>query len=272
LLICNNSNALDIAVSNMLSGWQMNNLAPPASAEERAAFARRFDAPGFVDLLDRAYHPQKTPGWLSQRRVTGSRAAAILGLNPYQTAEDVFNDMVGAGVPFEGNWMTRHGEKYEPVARFNYMERTGFDVFELGLVPYAPDPRIGVSPDGIVGTAQPRGPGGKPTMLIIEIKSPAKRRPTAEVPLYVDPQCQLEMVVTGAQSLDAVQFWPEGHLHKQRTPIMHITPVDLDPDWEAINIPKLQAFADRVDEELLRIAGNGMGDEDMDEGGESPGG
>ena len=82
---------------------------------------------------------QRSKEWFEKRkgRVTGSRVGAILGLNPWQTREDVMRAMVreyhGAPSEFEGNVATEHGKAHEEEATLDFTLETGLDVEETGF-------------------------------------------------------------------------------------------------------------------------------------------
>ena len=57
--------------------------------------------------------------WLTARKlgVTGTDIAAVMGLNPHKSEDDVLLDKLGQGKPFFGNAATRAGQRLEsPVA------------------------------------------------------------------------------------------------------------------------------------------------------------
>lgn len=59
--------------------------------------------------------------WLAKRKmgITGSDIAAIMGLNPWKTREQVYLDKIGQGKPFTGNDATRAGQRLEhPISSF----------------------------------------------------------------------------------------------------------------------------------------------------------
>src|SRR5690606_12583446 len=89
-------------------------------------------------------------------RITGSRVAAILGANPYQSRDDVLREMVrqyhGAEPEFSGNDATRHGERHEPDALALYESENGCMTHGGGeLVIHPQHDFLAVTPDGLVG-------------------------------------------------------------------------------------------------------------------------
>ena len=101
---------------------------------------------------------QNTAEWHKARigRVTASRVGAILGHNPYQSADDTMREMVreyfGAPREFEGNAATEYGNKHEADAIVDYMALTGRIVEDCGFVPY--EDWAGFSPDGMIEGGQ----------------------------------------------------------------------------------------------------------------------
>lgn len=57
--------------------------------------------------------------------IGGSDVAAILGLDPYKTRLQVYEEKVGIAEPFTGNQHTRRGNRLEEVAAEEYMEKYG---------------------------------------------------------------------------------------------------------------------------------------------------
>ncbi len=153
---------------------------------------------------------QGTKEWFDQRkgRITGSVIGAVLGLNPWQTKQDVMRAMVrsyhGAPNEFTGNIATEHGKAFEPMATedlelfYNIkVEETGFHAYEDWL---------GASPDGLYGDD-----------TVIEIKCPYSKRdesgsdfkPLLEQMHYY-AQVQFEMFCTNRVRAVFYQWSPAG--------------------------------------------------------------
>tara|TARA_R110001599_G_scaffold173340_2_gene365154 strand:+ start:7389 stop:8270 length:882 start_codon:yes stop_codon:yes gene_type:complete len=98
---------------------------------------------------------QNTEAWHKQRkgRITASRVGAILGHNPYQSADDTMREMVrefhGCPREFEGNIATEWGNKHEEEAITDYMIETGNISVDHGFIAY--EDWAGCSPDGLIG-------------------------------------------------------------------------------------------------------------------------
>lgn len=184
---------------------------------------------------------QRTPEWFAQRklRVTGSRAGAILGLSPWQSADDVLRAMVrehhGAPSEFVDNPAVQHGRLHEKRALLAFMRESEHMVEECGFFEYGD--KFGASPDGLTDD------GG-----VLELKVPFSCRhgeefkTLSEQPHYY-AQVQMEMLATGRSHAYFAQYTasPE-HINIER--------VSFDQAWVEENMPKLEAFHGRVLSEL----------------------
>ena len=163
-------------------------------------------------------------------RITGSRCAAVLGVNPYAKREDVLREMVReyAGAPreFTGNDATRHGQEHEPDALAAYEAERGVMTYGGGEIVLHPlHDFLAVTPDGLVGHDG-----------LVECKAPYRGKYTtiAEVPYYV-PQVQLQLACTGRDWCDFV-VWRGGAISVDR--------VAVDQDWLPSVLPQLVEFMD----------------------------
>lgn len=171
--------------------------------------------------------PQRSAEWHAQRkmRITGSRIGAILGLSPWQKADDVLRAMVreyhGAESEFKGNIATEHGQHHETAAMLCFMRKTGLQVEQCGFFEYGD--RMGASPDGLTSD------GG-----VLELKVPyglrkgGEFKPLAEQPHYF-AQLQMEMLSTGRK---------HGYFAQYRAP--HGDPLDFDAVQESIHIERVE--------------------------------
>src|SRR4051812_2294200 len=57
--------------------------------------------------------------------IGASEVAAIMGLDRYKTALDIYNEKLGLVIGFEGNKHTERGNKLEAIAAEYYVEQTG---------------------------------------------------------------------------------------------------------------------------------------------------
>ena len=130
--------------------------------------------------------------------LTASNFGAAIGINPYQSRQKLWAEMVGDAEPFTGNEMTEYGTEHEPDAIFeyeswsgNFVERTGFWVNEEY-------PDLGCSPDGLVGKSG-----------LVEAKCPFKQIPHEEIPAYYMAQMQGQMLITKRVWCDFVSWSPD---------------------------------------------------------------
>lgn len=128
-----------------------------------------------------------------QDRLSGigsSDAGAVLGVNPYRTADDVLQDKLGKP-GFKGNEATHWGNVMEPILRKEYEKRTGHKVktrakaFRMRLWPY-----IIAHVDGIIKADDMPGDG------VLELK--CMRYPPKDMKKHYH-YCQLQhgLLVTG---------------------------------------------------------------------------
>ena len=194
---------------------------------------------------------QRSPEWHAQRklRLTGSRVGAILGLSPWQTADDVLRAMVreyhGAESEFTGNPATDWGNQHETRALLAFMRKTGLQVEQCGFFPYGD--RMGASPDGLTSD------GG-----VLELKAPfglrngGEFKPLADQPHYA-AQVQMEMLATGRKHAYFAQYRaPHGDplAHDYLPEAMEIERVEFDPAWIDSVLPELDLFYKRLLAEL----------------------
>jgi putative phage-type endonuclease len=160
---------------------------------------------------------QRSLGWEQKRAgmLTATDIPTILGVNPYQTSDELILRKLGKSPKFEGNIFTQWGNAFEDVAMFQVYKKlfdVSSEIIQVGLVDHTDIPFLGASPDFIL-------PQGK----IVEIKCPFKRRVSGVVPEHYYPQVQLQLEVC---NLDIADFF-ECEFHKQTT-------VDI-PGYEFIN-------------------------------------
>ena len=172
---------------------------------------------------------QRTDAWFAARvsRITGSRAGAILGLNPYQSRDDVMREMVreyfNAEKEFTGNVATEWGTEHEAEALAEFEAWTGEMVDEAGLIVHPEHDWLAASPDGLIGDAEG-----------LEIKCPysGNLKMIDEQPHYL-AQIQLCLAVTGRERWHYFAWTPNEQVHEI---------VKRDPSWLDDNLPAFQAF------------------------------
>lgn len=177
------------------------------------------------NLIERTYFEQRSQEWLNQRSlmITASDIAAVLGINPYESPEDVMYKKCGFK-RFSGNEYTSHGNLYEPVARDKYAALYNETVHEIGLVPHPDYPWLGGSPDGITESGK-----------LIEIKCPPKRKIDGKVPKYYLPQIQILLEILNLEECDFIDFRPSPEEFV-------VVNVKRDRQWFRDALPVLQKF------------------------------
>lgn len=98
--------------------------------------------------------PQGSDEWLQARKggIGGSDVGALLGVNPWRSALDVWRDKVGMDEGFAGNQRTEWGHRLEPVVRAHYADthpRTWVDEVP-GVLAHPDIPEARASLDGLV--------------------------------------------------------------------------------------------------------------------------
>ena len=139
---------------------------------------------------------------MRKTKLTASDWAAVMGLNKYRNAIDVFLEKTGKSEPFEGNEYTHFGNKLEPVILAEYAERMGVTVTPSGTIVHPEHDWIAATPDGIVD-------GNGDGKWGVEAKNRGAYNASAwgesgsdEVPDDVAVQCHIGMEVTGLKRWD----------------------------------------------------------------------
>lgn len=182
---------------------------------------------------------QRSKEWFDARRgkLTGSNVGAALGLNPWQTPQDLIRKMVreyhGAEPEFTGNIATNYGQEHEPLALMDYLGKTGNHVEECGVFVHPEHDWLGASPDGLIGDdglAEVKCPFGlrnkKGADLVFKT--------AAEQPHYY-AQMQIEMACAGRAWVDFYQWAKHGDSLER---------IGWDHPWWDENLPKLREFYD----------------------------
>jgi putative phage-type endonuclease len=150
---------------------------------------------------------QRTPEWYAARDgfITASDFHAASFATDAVRKRFVTNK-AGQGAPFLGSAATRHGVKYEDLARLLYEYEMGTTVREYGLLPHKTVSIVAASPDGISAQA-----------IAVEIKAPVTKTLSDIPPEYfAQMQGQMEVaeldladfVVCRVEELDGSDFWP----------------------------------------------------------------
>ena len=143
---------------------------------------------------------QLSPEWHKARegKLTGSNAAAAIGLNKYQSKQKLYREILGIDDPFEGNEMTAYGTEHEADAIYEYEAFTGALTAATGFWVHPENDWLGASPDALCGSDG-----------IIEAKCRFSGELWEEVPVHYQPQLIMEMACTGRQWVDFVSWNPE---------------------------------------------------------------
>ena len=191
--------------------------------------------PQVAKLISHEYAAQKSEEWLKLRgnMLTASDAATAIGENPYEKPEGLILKKCGYN-KFFGNEATKHGEKYEDVARDIYCEKYGEVAHEIGLYPHETIKWLGGSPDGITESGK-----------LIEIKCPLRRKITPEVPGHYMPQLQLLMEILDLEEAVFIQYKPD-EITWPSPAEFEVTEVKRDREWFKEKLPVMEALWKRV--------------------------
>jgi len=139
---------------------------------------------------------QGSTQWLNWRKskVTASKIGAIMGTSPYQTPNDVYEEMIGDSLGQPPNFAMQRGLALEPIAR-QIVSKT----FELDLQPLV------VEHDEISYLAASLDGFDKRQEIVWENKAPGKQEhsetETKGIPSKYFFQCHMQLFITGAKKL-----------------------------------------------------------------------
>lgn len=184
---------------------------------------------------------QRSKEWFEARKgkVTGSMVGAILGKNPWMSAEDAMRTMVrdyhNAEKEFTGNVATEYGTQFESYAQGDFEMESGLNVNETGFHVHPDLDWLGASPDGLIDDD-----------AVLEIKCPYGKRDSNEFSsIYEQPhyyaQTQIEMFCTGRKKTYFYQWSSKGS---------RLETVDFSQVWIDENLPILNKFYDRYLDEI----------------------
>ena len=210
--------------------------------------------------------PQGSPDWHRQRlgRITASRVGTILGHNPYETAdelkEEMLSEMAGHPPSFTGNIFTHHGSISERHAARRYKSQlpSNMTVSHCGIVVSHHHPAYAFSPDGILEKAVRDGNGtilkSEPVGLL-EIKCLIRKLPDAPDPVYFD-QCQYGMYITGLPYADLYYLHHEqnlylGDFYGRKTIHSKSYRIEESGDWRKESLPVLEKWLHELTREAL---------------------
>lgn len=190
------------------------------------------------------------PQWLEERRkgVGGSDIAAILGLSPWKTAYQVYQEKRKEVDSWKGNEATEWGKRMEPAIRQWYSDQTGRSVrLPEKVMFHANYPFMLASLDGFTDDRR-----------VVEIKTARSSKGwgepgTNEIPDYCALQVQHYMIVTGFEVTDVPVSLGGG------SPVLYEVPADKELQemildaaadfWQRVidgNPPDAVTYADAV--------------------------
>ena len=136
-----------------------------------------------------------------RKSLGASEIAAVVGLNPYRTAVDVWMEKTGKVQPFAGNNFTEWGLRLEDAIAQKYGEAHGVELLRSETLLHPTEPWMSATPDRIV-LRQPKKHG-------LEIKNKSARQAakwgesgTDQVPHDIATQVHWSMSVVGFDRWD----------------------------------------------------------------------
>jgi putative phage-type endonuclease len=171
---------------------------------------------------------QGSEAWLAWRRtvITATEASVLLGNNPWDTPYTCWQRKLGLIPEKKSNEAMERGQRLEPKARSQFIERYGIDMIPV-VVESTEFDFLGASLDGISELGN----------LILEIKcggtklhEMAKR---GEIPQYYQDQMQHQLLVTGAVKAFYYSFDGENGI------MIEVLP---DRDFKTKFMPKAREF------------------------------
>lgn len=137
-------------------------------------------------------------------RLTASNFAAAIGLNPYQSRQKLYRQILGLEPRFKGNEMTEYGNLHEPDAVDAYEAETGTIVEAANerqqFIIHPEHDWLGCTPDGFINDIKD---------MLVEFKCPYSQRLYENVPAYYLPQIQGQMMIAGAAYCHFVCWTPD---------------------------------------------------------------
>lgn len=175
--------------------------------------------------------------WLAERRkgIGGSDAGAVVGVNPYKTALDVYNDKLQLADEQPDNPAMAWGRALEPVIRQAYSDRTGYSVATPAMLHHPQHAWMLANVDGIADNGR----------RVLEIKTARTGKDWGEegsdaIPLVYTMQVQQYMAVTGLSVADVAVLIGGSDFRLYEVPA--------DPDLQRTLIEVEAAFWQRVQE------------------------
>ena len=164
-----------------------------------------------------------TPEQIATRRtgVTSTDASAIVGLNPYKSALEVYSAKVGEGPVVADNEAMWWGREEEPLLMRRYAAMTGHQAFPWQETVRGPEPWMLATPDGWV--IPDVGEGWLYEGKTVWSYEQVKRWGDAEdrMPWEYIVQCQWGMNVTGKRRCDVMVRLATAHGPESRIYTLH---------------------------------------------------
>lgn len=193
---------------------------------------------------------QGSEEWLESRKgkVTGSRVGALLGLSPYQSPDELLEEMLNelhGEKPHKPTPAMKWGSLHEKdgVAHYKrqrYRERQcpHRELKHVGQVIHPTYDWIRYSPDGLVVEGVRDGKGvmaieETEVVGLIEVKAPYSQNIPAEPPPHYIAQVQLGMEVLGVDWCDFIYWTPAKSVVKR---------IEREEEWFSEHIGTLQSF------------------------------
>ena len=157
---------------------------------------------------------QGSPAWLQWRlsKITGTAASVLMGHNPFKSASELWDEMMGMVPPMVSNAAMERGTRLEPEARELFCKTIGLEFVPI-VCESDENPWQGSSLDGWCESEN----------AILEIKCGSERLHNEAingiVPLYYRDQVQHCLAVTGARICYYVSYRPE---HEQKLAVVEI--------------------------------------------------
>lgn len=168
--------------------------------------------------------------WRS-KHIGASEIPAIMGTCDFKGIYQLWLEKTGQVEKFKGNWATRRGHEYEPIAREEYSQITGNKV-EDKVLEYEAWPILSASLDGFVAESS----------TVVEIKTPSKAKHqlalSGSIPDTYKDQIQAQLLVAGVSRADYVSYAP-GEADGVRVAIVK---VEADPERQAAILERAKFF------------------------------
>ena len=151
---------------------------------------------------------QRTDAWHAKRgsMITASEVGSIVEGTPSQRHEVLVRKLTPrVSEPERSTSLTNPlvwGTKFEPIAKRIFERDTNCKIADVSCVQHSSIPFLGASPDGIIKCPDDR----ERHNTLVEFKCPSSRKIGGEVPRSYYHQMQLQMLCTGVDECEYVEF------------------------------------------------------------------